>query len=143
MCFDRRFPALVVVVFSVVVLACGAVLVILSTLFYTKESVLNVDMGEYTELIAITMDATYALLMVLSTTAVVVGAGGTLCLCRPIADYRCFSVVYGFALLGVWLAFVIIGVLMTVIGASGVRVAQGFCDGEPIDDRFQSFVDTL
>ena len=116
MCFtERRFPALLVTIFSVIVLISGVIMIIESCLYKTTDSILNADLGSLTNQVTVFKNSSFAVLVTFSALAVIVGAFGACCLCKPFSSFRCFSIIYGLMLFGIWLGILVIGVLITTI----------------------------
>lgn len=141
MCFtERRIPALIITIFSVIVIICGIIMIIQSCIYQITNSILTQDLGEYTSTVINFKNASFGVLVSFSATAVILGTFGTCCLCRPFKSSIIFPICYGFTLFGVWIVVLILGITLTAVSTSGQSVIQGFCDGNPIISKLDFVV---
>jgi hypothetical protein len=130
MCFaDRKKPALIVTILSVIVILCGIVMVVESIIFATQDDVLSADMGSISNSMGNFKTASMASLLAFSLLAIATGISGTTCGCKPCARGNiCWPIIFGSLLLIVWIVTIIVGIVVTVVSFSGPDVLQTFCD---------------
>ena len=119
MCFnDRKTPAMFVSILSAFVILFGILMVILSAIYYTKGSILTTDIGELTKQVKTFHTSTFGVLMGFSCTAVLVGACGISCFCKPCKEKLAFPIIYGIILTAVWIIILVVGVVVTAVSFS-------------------------
>ena len=131
MCFeDRKKPALIVTILSVIVILCGVVMTIESIVFATQDDALSADLGSVSQSMGDFKNASMASLLIFSLLTIVTGIAGATCGCKPCAKGSiCWPIIYGTLLLIVWLVTLIIGAIITGVSVSGPEALQTFCDG--------------
>ena len=123
MCFnERRNPALIVTVLSGIVITLGVLMVVESAIFYTRDSILTASLGSLTDYLKTFRISFFSVLMSFSCLAVVAGACGICCLCKPCVKNRALPIIYGIWLLFFWLLILVIGILITVLSFSPPQV---------------------
>ena len=136
MCFnERRNPALIVTVLSGVVITLGVLMVIESAIFFTRDSILTASIGSLTEYFHIFRISFFGGLMAFSCLAVLIGACGVSCFCKPCVQSRVYSICYGILLFFIWLIILVIGIIITLISFAPARTVQTFCYGNTTNSR--------
>lgn len=130
MCFeDRKKPALIVTILSVIVILCGFVMVVESVVFATQDDVLSADLGSISHSMGNFKNASMAALLIFSLLAIGTGIAGATCGCKPCARGNiCWPIIFGSLLLIVWLVTLIIGAIITTVSFTGPETLQSFCD---------------
>lgn len=121
MCFaDRKKPALIVTVMSVLVIICGIIMVVESIVFATQRNVIDEDFGDVSASMSQFKSASMASLLVFSLLAIITGVSGATCGCKPCAKGGiCWPIIYGVLLLLVWSVTLIVGAIVTGVAVTG------------------------
>ncbi len=121
MCFkERKKPALIVTILSVLVVLCGITMIIETIIFAVSSNILDADLGTVTNAAAKFKTITYAILLAFACLAFVTGIFGTTCGCKPCAKGSiCWPVWFGISLFFVWIITLIVGAILTAISFSG------------------------
>jgi hypothetical protein len=131
MCFkNRKAPALIVSGLSAVVVVLGVILLILAIVYETADTVLTADLGDLSEIVGFFRSVTFAVILVFALMAIVVGSGGVMCLLKPCRKSPCgFAACYGLSIFLVWIAFVIVGSVITGVVSVSNREIEKVCSG--------------
>ena len=132
MCFPtRKLPSLIVSGLSAIVVILGLILLIMSIIFQTGESVLTADMGDLTDFAAVFKNGIFAIVLIFSLLAIAVGAFGVGFQCKPCRKSPCgFAVCYGISIGMIWVAFIITGAIVTTVSTVSSNAVGKVCDGE-------------
>ena len=136
MCFnERRNPAIIVTVLSGIVLTLGVLMVVESAIFYTRDSILTATIGSLTDKLHIFRISFFGVLMAFSCSAVLIGACGICCFCKPCARSKALPIFYGIFLLFVWIVILVIGILISIVSFAPTQTVQSFCAGNTTNSR--------
>jgi len=89
-------------------------MIVLSALFYNRESILTYSAITFVD-IKLIRTIIFAVLMGFSCLAVIFGCCGLCCLKETCAKNRCFPICYGILLLSVWIIILVIGIVLTTV----------------------------
>ena len=129
MCFkERKKPAVIVTVLSVIVILLGILMVIESAIYHTKGSILTTDLGTLTTAVKSFKNSTFGVLIAFSCSAILVGACGVGCFLKPCKEKIALPIIYGIFLFFVWVIILVIGIVVTAISFSSPDAIQMFCD---------------
>jgi hypothetical protein len=73
--------------------------------------------------------------MAFSCSAIIVGAFGAGCLCKPCANSIALPVIYGIFLFFIWIIILIVGLVVTGISVTSPSTLQSFCEGSGLNAR--------
>lgn len=136
MCFqERKKPAVIVTVLSVLVILLGILMVIESIIYFTKGSILTTDLGTIKEKVKTFHSSTFGVLIAFSASAILTGACGASCLAKPCKENRAYPIIYGILLFIVWVIILVIGIVVTAISFSSPTAIQSFCTGNTTNSR--------
>jgi len=136
MCFqERKKPAVIVTVLSVLVILLGILMVILSIIYFTKGSILTTDLGTIKAAVKTFHSSTFGVLIAFAGSAILVGACGACCLGKPCKEKLAFPIIYGILLFFVWVIILVIGIVVTAISFSSPTAIQSFCTGNTTNSR--------
>lgn len=131
MCFkERKYPAMIVTILSVIVILLGILMVIESAIYFTAGSILTTDLGTLTDKVKSFHSSTFGVLMAFACSAILVGAFGAGCFCKPCKEKIALPILYGIFLFFVWVIILVIGIVVTVVSFSSPEAIQSFCKGE-------------
>ena len=134
MCFTKREkPARIVTGLSVLVFICGIVMLWNSIIFAgDKERFFSED--EKWEVQDATGGAVVSLLIIFSSLAIVVGAAGMFCVCKPCAEGGLWMpIVYGLFMTAVWIVFFVVGAIIASVSIAGPQQMDNFCSDGAVD----------
>jgi hypothetical protein len=110
-------------------------MVIESAIYFTAGSILTTDLGTITEKVKTFHSSTFGVLMAFSCTAILVGAFGAGCFCKPCKEKIALPIIYGIFLFFVWVIILVIGIVVTGISYSSPGAIQSFCNGTSGNSR--------
>lgn len=144
MCFkERKKPAMIVTILSVVVILLGILMVIESAIYFTHGSILTTDLGTITEKVKSFHSSTFGVLMAFSCSAILVGACGAGCFCKPCKDKIALPIIYGIFLFFIWVIILVIGIVVTAVSYSSPDAIQSFCTGTTGNSRLGFISDQI
>jgi hypothetical protein len=121
MCFnERKNPALIVTILSGIVLTLGVLMIVESAIFFSRDSILTASIGSLTEYFHTFRISFFGVLMSFSCLAVLIGACGICCFCKPCSESRLYSICYGILLFFIWIIILVIGILITLVSFAPV-----------------------
>jgi hypothetical protein len=144
MCFkERKKPALIVTILSVIVILLGILMVIESAIYFTHGSIITADLGTLKEKVKTFHSSTFGVLMAFSCSAILVGACGVGCFCKPCKEKIALPIIYGIFLFFVWVIILVIGIVVTAISFSSPEAIQSFCTGNTTNSRVAFISDQI
>jgi len=144
MCFkERKIPAMIVTILSVIVILLGILMVIESAIYHTKGSILTTDLGTLTTAVKSFKNSTFGVLITFSCSAILVGACGVGCFCKPCKEKIALPIIYGIFLFFVWVIILVIGIVVTAISFSSPEAIQDFCTGNTTNSRLDFAANTI
>lgn len=81
--------------------------------------------------------------MAFSISAIVIGAFGAGCLCKPCKKTLALPIIYGIILFFVWVIILVIGIVVTAISYSSPEAIQSFCTGNTTNSRVAFISDQI
>jgi hypothetical protein len=81
--------------------------------------------------------------MAFSCSAIIVGAFGAGCLCKPCANSIALPVIYGIFLFFIWIIILIVGLVVTGISVTSPSTLQSFCEGSGGNARLSFISDQI
>lgn len=73
--------------------------------------------------------------MAFSCSAILVGAFGAGCFCKPCKEKLALPILYGIFLFFVWIIILVIGIVVTAVSFSSPEAIQSFCTGNTTNTR--------
>jgi hypothetical protein len=144
MCFpERKKPAVIVTVLSVIVILLGILMVIESGIYWTHGSILTADIGVLTEKVKSFHSSTFGVLIAFACSAILVGACGAGCMCKPCKDKIALPILYGILLFFVWVIILVIGIVVTAVSFSSPEAIQSFCTGNTTNSKVAFISDQI
>ena len=133
---NRKTPAIIVTVLSVIVMILGIAMAIESYVFQTsKSSILSADFGAINDSIKKYRMMASGALLLFSVLVIAIGAAGASCLARPCSRYMCLPMTYGICLVAIWLIVFIVGLVLSWVGLNGLETLEIICEGVDVVKR--------
>ena len=146
MCFrDRKVPAILVTMLSVILVLIGVLILIQALVYEFRSSVLNTDLGSWQDItskVDTFRHSTFGVLIAGSAVTMLIGCFGAMCLCKPCSRVYC-SVIFGSILLVCWVLFGVIGAVITFFSAAGPKQMDAFCRGETYANNLEFLTDAV
>ena len=144
MCFkERKKPAMILTILSVIVILLGILMVIESAIYFTAGSILTTDLGTLTDKVKSFHSSTFGVLMAFACSAILVGAFGAGCFCKPCKEKIALPILYGIFLFFVWVIILVIGIVVTAVSFSSPEAIQSFCTGDASNSRVAFISDQI
>lgn len=118
---ERKKPALVVSILSIIVLLSGLILLIESSYYLTNGDIFQADFGTLSKQINKFRRSSGTIYIALACSALIIGGLGATCGCKRCQDNRCYSVWYGLILLVIWVLFLLIGIGLMMISSVSTK----------------------
>lgn len=90
---------------------------------------MTADLGDITAIVALFRTVTFLVVLIFAILAMCVGSGGLMCLLKPCKKSPCgFAACYGISIFLVWLAFIIVGSVITGVVVAAPKEIEKVCN---------------
>lgn len=112
---------------SILIIVTGIVMLALAIYFETNPAIWHLEMEETVDAIKTSFrQSIFTVVLIASLTAIGVGVGGALCMCKACANC-CAAVAFGIILFFVWIIYLIAGSIVTGISNLGFDAVGKIC----------------
>jgi hypothetical protein len=128
MCFkQRRVPAIIVSILSILVAILGLIMLIESIVYQTKPSILTAELGDLDGPVFAFRIGTFVAMIIAALLAICVGCFGSCCTFKPCIKHRGYSICFGLTITLIWIIFIVVGGVMTSISEMGPKQIDLIC----------------